>query len=310
MPNGSILRIGTRGSALAFAQAEEVRAALAAAHGLDKEAIEIVAISTSGDRIQDRPLAEVGGKGLFTKEIEEQLLDKRIDLAVHSSKDMPTILPEGLHLSAFLPREDARDVLIGRTPMQVEDLPNGAVVGTSSLRRRALLLRMRPDLTVVEFRGNVQTRLRKLDQGMAEATLLAAAGINRLGLMRQDWKPLDVRTFPPAPAQGAICVESRSGDRRIASLVAAIDHRETERAVVCERAFLAILDGSCRTPIAAYASISGDKLSFRGLIVTPDGRKAHEVEGEGVTGDAEAIGRDAGERVRAAAGPDFFRSWS
>jgi len=304
-----ILRIGTRGSALALAQAQEVRAGLASAHGLDAESIEVVAISTSGDRIQDRSLAEVGGKGLFTREIEEQLLDGRIDIAVHSSKDMPTILPAGLHLSAFLLREDPRDVFIGRAATRIEDLSPGAVVGTSSLRRRALLLRARPDLKVVEFRGNVQTRLRKLDEGVAEATLLAAAGLNRLGLMRREWTPLDPGSFPPAPAQGAIGVESRMGDARIASLLARVNHHETERAVACERAFLAGLDGSCRTPIAGYATIHGETLSFHGLIVTPDGRSAHAVQGKGVPAEAEAVGRDAAERVRAAAGPEFFRSW-
>jgi hydroxymethylbilane synthase len=310
LADAPILKIGTRGSALALAQAHEVRDRLAAAHELAAEAFEIVVISTSGDRIQDRPLAQIGGKGLFTKEIEEQLADGRIDIAVHSSKDMPTVLPDGLHLSAFLRREDPRDAFIGRSARCLEDLPEGAVVGTSSLRRRALVLRARPDLKVVDFRGNVQTRLRKLDDGVAEATLLAMAGLNRLGLMRDGWTPLDTTDFPPAPAQGAIGIESRVHDARIEGFLSPISHAETERAVACERAFLGALDGSCRTPIAAYATIDGPMLSFHGLIVSPDGRLAHSVTGEGLKADAEAIGIEAAVRVRGEAGPAFFDDWS
>lgn len=306
----TVLKIGTRGSILALAQAHETRDRLMKAHGLGEDAFEIIVISTSGDRIQDRPLSEVGGKGLFTKEIEEALLDRRIDIAVHSSKDMPTVLPEGLHLSAFLEREDPRDVFIGRDAKTLDELPDGAVVGSSSLRRQALLRRARPDLKVVEFRGNVQTRLKKLADGVAEATLLAAAGINRLRLMRPEWHRLDLEVFPPAPAQGAIGIESRIGDRRIDDLLAPLDHAETERAVACERAFLASLDGSCRTPIAAHAVIEGEMLRFSGLILTPDGRQSHSVTGEGMVTDAEAIGLEAGTRIRSHAGPDFFDDWA
>lgn len=304
------LRIGTRGSPLALAQAHETRARLMAAHGLPEEAFEIVVISTSGDRIQDRPLALAGGKGLFTKELEEAIYSGEIDFAVHSSKDMPTQLPDGLELSAFLPREDVRDAFIGRAAPKIMDLPEGAVVGSSSLRRQALIRRMRPDLEVVMFRGNVQTRLRKLDEGVAQGTMLANAGLRRLGLadIITDLMPLDV--FPPAPGQGAICIENRIGDKRITDLLAAIDHKPTGQALACERAFLAALDGSCRTPIAGHAVIDGGKLSFSGLILTPDGTKWHDVKSEGRAADAAEIGRKAGKDVRALAGEKFFEGWN
>ena len=305
----TVLRIGTRGSALALAQASETRARLMRAHGLPEEAFAIEAITTSGDRIQDRPLSEAGGKGLFTKELEEALLDGRVDIAVHSSKDMPTVLPEGLELRAFLPREDPRDAFIGRGIKRLADLPEGAVVGSSSLRRQALLKRMRPDLEVVTFRGNVQTRLRKLGEGRAEGTILALAGLRRLGLAEVASEILPLDTFPPAPGQGAICVESRIGDERVMALLAAIDHRPTHAALSCERAFLATLDGSCRTPIAGHATLDGDKLSFNGRILTPDGREFHDIADEGPAGEAASIGRRAGEAVRAKAGPRFFESW-
>lgn len=306
----TVLKIGTRGSALALAQATETRARLMAAHGLPEEAFAIVPIATTGDRIQDRPLSEAGGKGLFTKELEEALFDGRIDIAVHSSKDMPTVLPEGLHLSAFLPREDVRDGFIGRAAPRLMDLPEGATVGSSSLRRQALIRRLRPDLEVVMFRGNVQTRLRKLNEGVVAGTLLANAGLRRLKLEHLITELLPIDLFPPAPGQGAICVESRIGDDATDTLLAAINHDETSSALACERAFLAALDGSCRTPIAGYATIDGDRLSFNGLILTPDGREAHEAAGEGLARDAAAIGRHAGETVRAKAGPDFFQGWS
>ncbi|MER2533980.1 MAG: hydroxymethylbilane synthase, partial [Rhizobiaceae bacterium] len=273
----TVLRIGTRGSALALAQAAETRARLMAAHALPEEAFEIVVISTSGDRILDRPLAEAGGKGLFTKELEEALLDGRIDIAVHSSKDMPTVLPEGLCLSAFLPREDPRDVFVGRAAATLAELPRGAVVGSSSLRRQALIRRRRPDLRVETFRGNVQTRLRKLDEGHADGTMLALAGLKRLAREDVATEVLALDDFPPAPGQGAICIESRVGDRRVEQMVAAIGHEPTASALACERAFLAALDGSCRTPIAGLAEIDGGRLRFRGLILTPDGQTAHDV---------------------------------
>lgn len=305
-----VLRIGTRGSPLALAQATQIRHRLMAAHGLGIEAFEIVTISTSGDRIQNRPLSEVGGKGLFTKEIEEALFDGSIDMAVHSAKDMPTVLPEGLELSCFLEREDVRDAFIGSAAGTLDALPEGSVVGSSSLRRQALVARKRPDLKVVTFRGNVQTRLRKLKEGVADATLLAHAGLKRLGMTEVITQLLDVDDFPPAPGQGAICVEQRSGDHRISAMLAPIDHADTRSALACERAFLAALDGSCRTPIAGLARISGDMLHFEGLILTPDGKSSHRVSESGNSGKAAGIGRKAGEVVRAMAGTRFFDSWS
>jgi hydroxymethylbilane synthase len=305
----SVIRIGTRGSALALAQAAETRARLMAAHGLPEEAFAIEVISTSGDRIQDRPLAEAGGKGLFTKEIEEALLDGRIDLAVHSSKDMPTRLPEGLALSAFLPREDPRDAFVGRAVGRIADLPQGATVGSSSLRRQALLSRMRPDLRLVLLRGNVPTRLRKLRDGAADGTVVAYAGLKRLGMADAVTELMPIEDFPPAPGQGAICVETRAGDLRIAEAVAPIDHPQTAAALACERAFLAVLDGSCRTPIAGHATVEGGRLFFSGLILTRDGRETHSVRLDGAVAQAEAIGRAAAESVRGKAGPGFFEGW-
>lgn len=304
------LKIGTRGSPLALAQAHETRARLMQAHGLPEQAFEIVPISTSGDRIQDRPLSEAGGKGLFTKEIEEALLDRRIDIAVHSSKDMPTVLPNGLELSVFLPREDARDAFIGKTAKRIADLPHGATIGSSSLRRQALLRRMRPDLNVVMFRGNVQTRLRKLDEGVAEGTILAYAGLKRLGLesVITDLMPLDV--FPPAPGQGAIGIESRIGDGVVENMLAAIHDMPTGQALACERAFLAALDGSCRTPIAGHATVSDENLSFAGLIISLDGTESHEVRLNGPARDAANIGAEAARAVRAKAGAKFFDGWA
>ncbi|QOF69365.1 hydroxymethylbilane synthase [Aminobacter sp. SR38] len=304
------LRIGTRGSLLALAQAHETRARLMAAHGLPEEAFEIVTISTSGDRIQDRPLSLAGGKGLFTKELEEAMYAGEIDIAVHSSKDMPTQLPDGLELSAFLPREDPRDAFIGRAAPSIMELPQGAVVGSSSLRRQALIRRMRPDLDVVMFRGNVQTRLRKLDEGVAEGTILANAGLRRLGLEEVITDLMALDAFPPAPGQGAICIESRIGDTAVTNMLQAIDHKPTGQALACERAFLAALDGSCRTPIAGYAEIDGDRLSFAGLILTPDGTLWHEAKADGRAADAAEIGRNAGDEVRARAGTTFFEGWS
>ena len=304
-----IIRIGTRGSALALAQAHETRARLMAAHGLAEDAFEIEVISTSGDRIQDRPLSEVGGKGLFTKEIEEALLEGKIDLAVHSSKDMPTHLPDGLELSAFLEREDARDAFVGRGAKPLIDLPQGATIGSSSLRRQALIKRMRPDLKIVMFRGNVPTRLRKVEEGQVDGTILAYAGLKRLGLQNAVTELLPLGTFPPAPGQGAIGIETRIGDMRMAALLAPINHAETAAALACERAFLAVLDGSCRTPIAGYANVNGANLEFHGMVLTPDGHLMHEIRSDGAVVDAANIGREAGNAVKAAAGPDFFTDW-
>lgn len=304
------LRIGTRGSALALAQAAETRARLMQAHGLPETAFAIEVISTSGDRIQDRPLSEAGGKGLFTKEIEEALLDGRIDIAVHSSKDMPTVLPDGLELSAFLPREDARDAFIGRNVATIEALPQGAVIGSSSLRRQALIKRLRPDIEVVMFRGNVETRLRKLAEGEVDGTILALAGLKRLQREAAATHLMSLDYFPPAPGQGAICIESRIGDDSACAMLAPIHHAATGHALSCERAFLAALDGSCRTPIAGYAKVNDDRIEFSGMILSPDGRQVHDIVMEGSAQHAEALGRQAGEAIRAKAGSQFFAGWS
>jgi hydroxymethylbilane synthase len=302
----AILRLGTRGSPLALAQAHMVRQALASAHGLPADRIELSVIRTSGDRIQDRPLSEVGGKGLFTKEIEEALIAGAIDLAVHSSKDMPTVLPAGLVLAAFLPREDPRDAFVSLRARSLSDLPQGATVGTASLRRQAMVKRSRPDLAVVPLRGNVETRLRKLDEGVADATLLALAGLKRLGLADKATAVLDVDAFLPAVGQGAIGIETRIDDARTRELLQLIDHADTASALAAERAFLAVLDGSCRTPIAGHATVAAGRLRFRGMIVKPDGSEAHETAREGGISDAEALGADAGHELRGRAGADFF----
>lgn len=303
-------RIGTRGSPLALAQASETRARLMVAHGLPEEMFEIVVLSTKGDRITDRALSEIGGKGLFTEELEEQLLSGDLDFAVHSSKDMPTKIPEGLMLSAYLPREDARDAVVGRTAPTLAELPIAATVGSSSLRRQALIRRLRPDIKVITFRGLVDTRLRKLAEGEVDATLLAFAGLKRLGKTDVPTQLLDPTEFPPAPAQGAICIESRIGDRRILDLLDPINDRATFDAVTCERAFLGALDGSCRTPIAGYATVDGSDIRFAGMILTPDGTRWHDIKIDGKTQEAETLGRTAGETIRAKAGTDFFDSWS
>jgi hydroxymethylbilane synthase len=302
----ALLRIGTRGSPLALVQAHMVQAQIAAALGAPKEAIELVVIRTSGDRIQDRPLAEVGGKGLFTKEIEEALLDGRVDLAVHSSKDMPTISQPGLALTACLEREDPRDVFISHKAERLQDLPQGATLGTASLRRQAVAKRLRPDLNVVPLRGNVETRLRKLDDGEADATLLALAGLKRLGLTRHATAIMSVDEFLPAVGQGAIGIEARADDVRTREALARINHEATFTALACERAFLAELDGSCKTPIAGHAVIANDSVQFRGLIARPDGKAAHDISGTGHAKDAAAIGAEAARELKRVAGPHFF----
>jgi len=300
------VRIATRGSPLALAQAEEVAARLRAAHGLAVADTEIIVLRTTGDRIQDRTLAEAGGKGLFTKEIEEALIDGRANIAVHSAKDVPTWLPDGLILSSILEREDVRDAFICRIAGSLADLPEGAIVGTASLRRQALVLRARPDLKVVTLRGNVQTRLRKLDSGEVQATLLALAGLKRLGAESEAAALFDLEAFPPALGQGAIAIETRENDREANRLVAAINHPDTAAALACERAFLTVLDGSCRTPIAGHAHIRDGRLRFRGLVVSPDGQTAFETTRDGDPADAAQIGRDAGEEIVDSAGEAFL----
>jgi len=301
-----VLRIGSRGSPLALVQAREVRSRLAAARGLDEKQIEIKTIRTSGDTIQDRPLAEAGGKGLFTKEIEEALLARAIDLAVHSSKDMPTVLPAGLMLAAFLPREDPRDAFVSRRAKSLAELPAGAIIGTASLRRQAFVKRSRPDLRVVPLRGNVETRLRKLAAGEADATLLAVAGLKRLGLLEAATALLDVDEFLPAVGQGAIAIETRVDDDATRALVSAINDVDAATALAAERAFLAMLDGSCRTPIGGHAKVERDRVRFRGMIAKPDGSAAFEVFREGRSTEAAALGTDAGQELKARAGLDFF----
>jgi hydroxymethylbilane synthase len=301
-----VLRLGTRGSPLALAQARMVHGRLAAAHGLDPKQIVIEVIRTSGDQIQDRPLAEVGGKGLFTKEIEEALAAGHIDLAVHSAKDMPTVLPAGLVLAAFLPREDPRDVFVSRQARTLLALPPGAAVGTASLRRQAMVKRLRPDVRVVPLRGNVETRLRKLDDGIADATVLALAGLKRLGLESAVASILEVDEFLPAVGQGAIAIETRENDAAIRTLLAPINDTDTEIALIAERAFLAVLEGSCRTPIGGHAMITAGRVRMRGLIIKPDGTQSFEATREGAIKDASALGADAGRELKARAGSDFF----
>src|SRR5262245_53455320 len=300
------LRTGTRGSPLALVQARAVRAQLAAATGMNEDGIELVVIRTSGDTIQDRPLAEEGGKGLFTKEIDEALLDGRIDFAVHSAKDMPTALPAGLVLAACLEREDPRDVFISRKARTLSELPKGASLGTASLRRQAIAMRARPDLPVRPLRGNVETRLRKLDAGDVDATLLALAGLKRLGLTKHATCIMSADEFLPAVGQGAIGIEARESDARTREILTHINHADTLTAVHCERAFLAALDGSCRTPIAGHATIAGNAVQFRGLIARPDGSAAHDVAGTGNRPDAATIGTEAGRELKHRAGPGFF----
>ena len=304
--SAALLRIGTRGSPLALAQARMVRARLAAQHGVDEERIILTVIRTTGDVIQDRTLAEAGGKGLFTKEIEEALRADAIDLAVHSAKDVPTVLPDGLILTAVLPREDARDVFIGRTVKTLRELPAGAVVGTASLRRQAIVKRLRPDLEVVPIRGNVDTRLRKLGEGVVDATLLALAGLKRLGLTDAASSIFTLEEFLPAVGQGIVAIETRADDGRTRTLLEAINHAETAIALAAERAFLAVLDGSCRTPIAGHATVADGRLRLRGLIAKPDGSESFECRREGMSGEALALGADAGAELKRRAGADFL----
>ncbi len=300
------LRIGTRGSPLALAQAHETRDRLIAAHGMSPDAFEITVIKTTGDNVQDRPLSEIGGKGLFTKEIEEEMLDQRIDIAVHSMKDAPTFRQPGLSLISYLPREDVRDAFICPTAASIDELPEGAVVGSSSLRRRAQVLARRPDLQMVEFRGNVQTRMKKLADGVAAATFLACAGLHRLGFEHAMVHPIETDEMLPAVAQGAIGIEARTDDAMIADLLAPLDDADTRLRLTAERAFLGALDGSCRTPLAGLATLVGDRMVFRGEILRPDGSVCHATQREGAHAEAEAMGLDAAAELRALGGPRFF----
>ena len=300
-----ILKIGTRGSPLALVQANDVRDRLLSHYtGLE---VEIVVIKMTGDQVQDRPLAEIGGKGLFTKEIEEALFSGDIDLAVHSMKDVETQLPDGLGISTILPREDPRDAFISKRAASLADLPAGAVIGTSSLRRQALVRHARPDLEVVPLRGNVETRLRKLEDGEIDATFLAYAGLRRLGKADVATQLMDPAEMLPAVAQGAVGIEIRSSDLLVREYLRPLNHADTARRVLAERAMLAELDGSCRTPIAALAEFTGpDTLWLRGLVASQDGRTVHEVTRSAPAAEAEEMGIDAGRTLREQIGPDFF----
>jgi hydroxymethylbilane synthase len=292
------IRIGTRGSPLALAQAHETRARLMQAHDMAEDEFEIVVISVIGDRVQDRPLADIGGKGLFTKEIEDALFAQTIDLAVHSMKDMPAIVPSGLAFGAVLEREDPRDAFVSIHCKTLMDLPEGAILGSSSVRRNAQALRLRPDLQSAPFRGNVQTRLRKLEEGVAAATFLAVAGLNRLGLSHHISSIMEMDQMLPAVAQGAIAIEINQANTKARNLVDAIHHKATGIAIQCERAFLATLEGSCRTPIAGHAKVDGTTVTFRGHALTLDGRSCFEHAVSGTSKDAVAMGIEAGEKVK------------
>jgi hydroxymethylbilane synthase len=300
------LKIGTRGSPLALAQAHETRRRLGLVHGVPEEHIEIVVIKTSGDMIQDRPLSEVGGKGLFTKELDQAQLEGAVDIVVHSAKDLPTLLPEGLIVAGYLPREDVRDAFIGGAAKNLLDLPQGARVGSASLRRQAMIRRLRPDLQVELLRGNVQTRLRKVESGEFAATLLALAGLKRLGLADKVTSILPLDLFPPACGQGAIAIAARTDDSRIQADVAAICDAETGFALAAERAFLHVLDGSCRTPIAGHGVVAGDRLSFYGLVLRKDGSEAYDARVEGPVKEAAALGEAAAREILANAPADLL----
>jgi hydroxymethylbilane synthase len=288
------MRIGTRGSPLALAQAHEARRLLAAAMGCEVARFEIVVIRTTGDRIQDRPLSEAGGKGLFTKEIDAAMLEGQIDAAVHSAKDLPTILPDGVVIAGYLPREDVRDAFISAQASAIADLPQGATLGTASLRRQAQVKRLRPDIEIGLLRGNVETRLRKAETGEIAATVLAYAGLKRLGLAQRANELLDIDAFLPAVGQGAIGLTARADDVAARRLLAGITHAETDQALLAERAFLAVLDGSCRTPIAGYARAAAGRLAFRGMVLRTDGSEVFEVEISGAADDAQRLGAAAG----------------
>ncbi len=300
------LKLGTRGSPLALAQANETRARLATAFDLPFEAFQIVVIKTTGDRIIDRPLKDIGGKGLFTREIEDALLSGDIDIAVHSMKDMPTLQPGGLLLDTYLPREDVRDGFVSASYARLADLPEGALVGTSSLRRRAQVLVAYPHLKVVEFRGNVQTRLKKLEDGVATCTFLAMAGLKRLDRADVARSALDPSEMLPAIAQGAIGIERREGDSRAAEMLSALHHAPTGQRLAAERAFLAALDGSCETPIAGLAELDGGTLHLRGEVLRPDGSQTIKDARSAPIADGAELGRAMARDILQEAGPGFF----
>ena len=310
MTSAPALRIGTRGSPLALAQTEETRARLAAAHPeLSPDgAIEIVVISTTGDRELNRPLAEIGGKGLFTKEIDEAMLADDIDIAVNSMKDVPTWLPDGIILPCMLPREDPRDAFISPNAADIEGLKQGAIVGTSSLRRQAQILHRRPDLKVVSLRGNVQTRLKKLEAGKVDATFLALAGLNRLGMANAATSVVPVDVCLPAVGQGAIGITCRENDARTQEILEPLNDSATLTCVTAERAMLEVLDGSCRTPIGGLAELNAEGFTLRCLVARTDGSEVLETSRKGDARDAVSLGKDAGEELLRRAGPGYFES--
>jgi len=302
----AMIKIGTRGSPLALAQAYETRDRLMAAHDFSEDQFEVVVITTTGDRVQDRPLGEIGGKGLFTKEIEDALLSGEIDMAVHSMKDMPVAQPDGLVLECYLPREDVRDAFVSLKYESIADLPKGAKLGSSSLRRRAQILNMRPDIGVVEFRGNVQTRLRKLHEGVADATFLAMAGLNRLGNAELAKSIVEVDQILPAVAQGAIGIERRADNAGIRDMLAAIADHDTALRLAAERAYLEALDGSCQTPIGGLATLDGDRLTLRGQILRTDGTDQVSGEISGPAADGPALGQKLAATLLEKSGGDSF----
>ena len=300
------MRIGTRGSPLALAQAHETRRKIAASQRIAEEAIEIIVIKTSGDMIQDRALSEAGGKGLFTRELDIAMLENRIDIAVHSSKDLPTVLPDGIVVAGYLPREDVRDALICNDARTIADLPKDARIGTASLRRAAQMKRLRPDFRIELLRGNVETRLSRIREGVVDATLLAHAGLRRLGLAHHAAAILDVDDFLPAVGQGAVGITARPDDHRTLEALAPVLAVETGLAVTTERAFLRVLDGSCRTPIAGLATVADGRIQFRGMVLRPDGSEWREITDSGLIAEAAAIGTRAGTALRTQLPADFL----
>jgi hydroxymethylbilane synthase len=305
LQSAPFIRIGTRGSTLALAQAHQVQHLLASAHGVDAADIAIEVIATTGDRITDRPLSEIGGKGLFSREIEAALAAGLIDVGVHSSKDLSTTLPDGMVLAAYLEREDVRDAFVSLIADSVDDLPAGARLGTSSIRRGAQMLRRRPDLQIVPFRGNVGTRLDKLSRGVADATLLAVAGLKRIDREDAIRSYLDPRQFPPAPGQGAIGLEIRGDDTRTAQLVEPLDHLPTAIAVGAERALLAVLDGSCRTPVGVFTELNESSCILTAEILSPDGAQVFAATRSGTPVGATQLGAELGRELLDLAGPEF-----
>lgn len=304
------MRLGSRGSPLAMTQSRYVAGLLAPLAGKTPS---IQSFITSGDRIADRRLQEAGGKGLFTKELDEALLDGRIDVAIHSLKDLPTLMPDGIALAAIPSREDPRDAFISPKARDLRGLPSGAVVGTASLRRQAQTLHLRPDLQVVMLRGSVETRLKRIEEGKMDATFLALAGLTRMGLQSHAASLVDVEEMPPAPGQGALAITCRADDTKTLEMLARLSNRMLETAIAAERGFLEALDGSCRTPIGALAQIKDGQLHFLGEVLTPDGKtrwRREERIALGPDGKQEAarLGRELGAEIREEAGESFIQS--